>query len=183
MRVLNQIAQLILEDPYITAVQIARRLGYAEEKTVYYWIDKGHYQGLTAFKRAVLAGQYHINATAREPRVRYGKVPIVYTFTPEGNPVHSGESVSVANTHKAQLAWRYQGLPLPTILAQDILLAASLDDAPQAPLRIVLTAEGAVELRHRIVADDRDLLVHPLTLAVDPSSRPLYAVVQLIRTF
>ena len=54
MSVIDQIAKLIEADPNVTARQIAKALGYAEEKSVYYWLSKAGYNGIKDFKKALL---------------------------------------------------------------------------------------------------------------------------------
>lgn len=54
MNVLERMAALIREDPAITVAEIARRLGYSEEKSVYYWLEKARVKGIREFKRMVL---------------------------------------------------------------------------------------------------------------------------------
>ncbi len=55
MSVIDQMSRLILADPNVTARQIAKTLGYAEEKSVYYWLSKSGYKGMRDFKKAVLS--------------------------------------------------------------------------------------------------------------------------------
>ncbi|HHY37802.1 MAG TPA: S24 family peptidase [Clostridia bacterium] len=54
MNVLERMAALVREDPAITVAEIARRLGYSEEKSVYYWLEKARIKGIREFKRMVL---------------------------------------------------------------------------------------------------------------------------------
>lgn len=54
MSVIDQMSRLVLADPNVTARQIAKSLGYAEEKSVYYWLSKSGYSGMKDFKRSVL---------------------------------------------------------------------------------------------------------------------------------
>ena len=54
MSVIDQMSRLVLADPNVTARQIAKSLGYAEEKSVYYWLQKSGFSGMRDFKRSVL---------------------------------------------------------------------------------------------------------------------------------
>lgn len=54
MSVIDEIARLILADPNVTAKTIAGKLGYAEEKSVYYWLQKGGFTGMKDFRASVL---------------------------------------------------------------------------------------------------------------------------------
>jgi len=55
LSVIDQMSRLVLADPNVTARQIAKALGYAEEKSVYYWLSKSGYKGMRDFKKAVLS--------------------------------------------------------------------------------------------------------------------------------
>ncbi len=55
MSVIDQMSKLILADPNVTARQLAKSLGYAEEKSVYYWLAKAGFRGIKDFKKSVLA--------------------------------------------------------------------------------------------------------------------------------
>ncbi|HHY34502.1 MAG TPA: hypothetical protein GX510_02510 [Firmicutes bacterium] len=54
--ILRKIAALVMENPNITVREIAQKLGYAEEKSVYYWLEKAKFAGIKDFKKAVLTG-------------------------------------------------------------------------------------------------------------------------------
>jgi len=45
---------IVMRNPNATAKDIATELGYAEEKSVYYWLGKAGFRGLKDFKLAVL---------------------------------------------------------------------------------------------------------------------------------
>lgn len=184
MRVIDKIAQLILEDPYITAKNIARKLGYAEEKTVYYWIDKEHYKGLTAFKRAVLQGQHQaFTVKATEPPARYGKLPVVHEFSPDGRPILSGETLAVPSAGKVQWVWRYPGPPLPTFLPGDLLLLRPFSPDLHLPWGVGRADTGQMEIRALTYPDGQAVALYPLSLAVDRTILIRYAITQLIRKF
>lgn len=55
MSVIDQMSKLVLADPNVTARQMAKSLGYAEEKSVYYWLAKAGFRGIKDFKKSVLA--------------------------------------------------------------------------------------------------------------------------------
>lgn len=63
---LEKMAQLVRENPAITVKQIAKELGYSEERSVYYWLEKGKYKGIKDFKRAILADPTARYQTARQ---------------------------------------------------------------------------------------------------------------------
>ena len=43
MKVLKQMAKLILQNPSITVRELANTLGYSEEKSIYYWLEKANF--------------------------------------------------------------------------------------------------------------------------------------------
>jgi hypothetical protein len=51
----ERMAWVIREDPSITVKELTKKMGFAEQKSVYYWLDKANFKGLKAFRRAVLA--------------------------------------------------------------------------------------------------------------------------------
>jgi hypothetical protein len=48
-------AKLVLKNPNISAKEIARSLGYAEQKSIYYWLQKAGFKGMRDFRQAVLS--------------------------------------------------------------------------------------------------------------------------------
>ncbi|MCY0877973.1 MAG: hypothetical protein OWU84_03380 [Firmicutes bacterium] len=183
MRVIDQIANLILEDPFITAATIARKLGYAEEKTVYYWLHKSHFSGLNAFKKAVLQGQYHpLSGVAQDPASLYGRLPIADRWTEDGQPIFEGDTMAVPLGSSAELIWRYHGPALPSILPQDLLILTRIDPRIKSPW-LVVQRDHQVELRMAITYGAHLIPVHPLTLERDNKCTPLYQILQLIRHY
>lgn len=51
---LAYMAALIRENPNITVREIANNLKFADNKSVYYWLNKANYHGIGDFKQAVL---------------------------------------------------------------------------------------------------------------------------------
>lgn len=183
MRVIDRIANLILEDPLITAGRIAHRLGYAEEKTVYYWLHKSRFGGLNAFKKAVLHGQFLPQDTAaEEPGGLYGRLPVADEWTRDGTPVFGGETLAVPSGSPAELIWRYSGPALPTILPQDLLVLARLDPNLRSTWIVVRTETG-IALRTAYFHSGHLVTVDPITLGRDNKCHPLYQILQLIRHY
>ena len=185
MDVLDKMVSLILQDPFLTATEIARRLGYAEEKTVYYWVDKAHYPGLVAFKRAVLSGQYR-SSSAQESPARYGLIPIIRGFSTEGVPIVTGQHYrGVAPDGDVQYAWRFEGQTDWVILPGDWLLLASLDHT-RTNLRgwcVAFNSKGDPVIRMLIATDGEDhpRLIIPQAYRPDPSSVPRFMIRHLFR--
>lgn len=183
MRVIDRIANLILEDPLITADRIAHQLGYAEEKTVYYWLHKSHFGGLNAFKKAVLHGQFlPQDSAAEESPGLYGRLPVTDQWTVDGKPIFQGDTLAVPSGAPAELIWRYSGPSLPTILPQDLLVLIPLDPNVKSPWVAAHTADGVV-LRMAVVHSGHLITINPLTLERDNKCRPLYQILQLIRHY
>lgn len=188
MDVLDRIVHVILEDPFLTARQIARRLGYAEEKTIYYWIEKAHYSGLTAFKRAVLNGQFRPGTRAdraRETMPHYGTVRVVDTFDREGRPVFSGAFYRPdPGEDGVQYAWRYPGPHAASVMSGDLLLLSPWVDRASDGVRWCLAIDEDERVAPRlVVALSRDAtVVLPDTLRVVPGGRPLYLIRRLVRS-
>ena len=184
-RMLNSMAQIILEDPYITGKELARKLGYADEKAVYYWTLRSSYKGLTAFKRAVLSGQYRIQDTiAREPRQRYGRVPIIAGFRDGRDPLLSGETITVVGVPTVQWAWRYPGPPVGPFLPDDVLLLGYWP-APDPATWCVAQQQDTNHHQIRLIIGTKDdaRLLDPTLMNIDAQSWPRYTIHQLIRSF
>ncbi|MGI6632214.1 MAG: hypothetical protein ACOX5M_04115 [Bacillota bacterium] len=58
MSIIDDMVHLVMQDPNVTAKEIAAHLGYAEEKSVYYWLHKAGFQGLRDFRLAVLRRRF-----------------------------------------------------------------------------------------------------------------------------
>ena len=94
---LDRMAQIIRENPTATVREIAAQLGFSEEKSVYYWLQKERFRGLKEFKRAVLTGRYprspyvlgSTTSRAREAEDAYEafRPPIAVGFSPDGTPI------------------------------------------------------------------------------------------------
>lgn len=183
MRVIDRIANLILEDPLITANRLAQKLGYAEEKTIYYWLHKAHYKGLTAFKKAVLHGQFLPQASdLGESPGLYGRLPVTEGWTDDGQPIFLGESLPVPQGAPAELIWRYSGPPVQFILPGDLLVLAHVEPSSPNPWAVARTDQGVV-LRVAIHLGPHKVYLHPWSLERDRSCHPLYQILQLIRQY
>lgn len=84
-----KMARLIRQRPAITARSVAEALGYAEPKSVYYWLGKIGFT-FKSFKEAVLSGIFlESPETLADGRTLYaeGGIPIAEGFSPEGSPL------------------------------------------------------------------------------------------------
>lgn len=64
--ILEKIISLIRAQPAITVRELAKELGYSEERSVYYWLRKAGHKGLKTFKREVLGGRDQLGGTSGE---------------------------------------------------------------------------------------------------------------------
>lgn len=186
MDVLDKIVNLILQDPFLTASEIARRLGYAEEKTVYYWIEKAHYSGLVSFKRAVLSGQYRPQ-NAHESSPHYGLLPVIRGFASDGTPLLTENRYrGMTAVGDARYVWQYQDANQWIIMPGDWLLLASFDPDRTEPKNwcVAFDDQGAPLIRVLLPynPEDRYRLVIPQTYEADLSSTPRYLIRYLFRS-
>lgn len=65
MNPLEKMIALVKRDPAITVAELASSLGYSEEKSVYYWLEKAGYGGIRELKRDVL-GEERVKAEHSE---------------------------------------------------------------------------------------------------------------------
>ncbi|MGI6037468.1 MAG: LexA family protein [Limnochordia bacterium] len=183
---LQKMTYLIKENPTITARQLATALGYAQEKSVYYWLRKMGYKGLRDFKADVLAqpsglekiregtSPYYIQELPIHGPLgtAYGRVPLVVL---EGEL--SPESFAVTVTTDDYV---------PLVDADDLLIIDP--EARWASGDLVLQAQGAdYKLRRLYTTGDGYLLIHPLkekTYRTVPDRIGILGkVVRLVRRF
>lgn len=203
MDVVDKIAELIKENPSITVQEISTRLGYSEEKSVYYWLNKARYAGIKDFRKAVLTGRYRPGARryptsasrageAREsgltPRLP-PDVPLVGSFDDKGRPLATGEGVELKPLPASSRVFAYRpGLDYsPLILPDDVLIV----DLARAPAHgdLVLCWDGgpgAFVLRYYVVKG-APFFINPAT-GVEPEpgddgGRPILlgAIIQMLR--
>jgi hypothetical protein len=183
MNVTDQIADLILQDPSISVKDLTRRMGYAEEKTIYYWLNKRGYRGIKAFKRAVLTGQYRASGAAREPGPRYGRLPVADRLAKTGEPLLTGETLPVTlDRGRGNFVFRYGGPPESGILPGDLLIIGP-PDSERAEWVLVLTPAYQPALRRVVRTEHGPLLLDTITGEVDRQARVIGTVLQLARLF
>ncbi|CAB1129108.1 conserved protein of unknown function [Candidatus Hydrogenisulfobacillus filiaventi] len=178
---LDRMADLILEDPVITVAELARRLGYAEDKTIYYWIAKANFSGLRSFKRAVLKGRYPAGRAREGTAAACIRLALASGFEADARPRWSGESVVLpAGTGRPEFAWRYKGAPAGPVSPGDLLVLGPPQPSPY-PLHLART-RGRIALRLALPERGQPL-VDPVTYQADPQARTVYVVLQLWRRF
>lgn len=60
LSIIHEMARFLLMNPSITAKELARKMGYAEEKSIYYWLNKAGFSGMKEFRRKVLSRQFPV---------------------------------------------------------------------------------------------------------------------------
>lgn len=55
---LRKMARIVMQNPTATAREITEKMGYAQEKSVYYWLRKAGFRGIVDFRQAVLTGNF-----------------------------------------------------------------------------------------------------------------------------
>jgi len=107
---IERMTSIVREDPSVTVKELARRMGFAEQKSVYYWLGKQRYRGLKDFKRAILAQRYsarvedggkpglpgdEIPETQRQGASRLMAVPVASGLSLDGQPVWSQDTIHI----------------------------------------------------------------------------------------
>ncbi len=193
---LERIAQAIRINPEITVGELKDLLGYAQEKSIYYWLKKSPYKGIRKFRQAVLTGQYnpgypfpaeHLSQSAETPP---RGVPLATGFSPQGQVETEGQLVPVFADYSAKsFAYRLKSNDyFPTFSRGDLLIVDPQAKPSQGSFVFVLTEEEPQI--HRFYPGTPTLLVHPvIPNCVKTISTPdeelslLGPVVQLVRTF
>jgi SOS-response transcriptional repressor LexA len=198
MDVLNELARIIRNDPSLSVKEIAKRLGYSEQKSVYYWLQKTRWKGIKAFKRAVLTGEYASRTkTARILKESKGRtvieVPVARGFAEEGFPnfeqdpaivtARAGSSAyGIIVDGDRYYPWVFPGDLLvvdPDALVQEGDLVALL--SPERDLILAYVARIAGRASQELHLD----IKNPAKTAgrAEPYLRRLGKVMQLVRDF
>jgi hypothetical protein len=184
MDVLDKIGYVILQDPLVTASDIAKTLGYAEEKTVYYWLAKAEYHGLLDFKRAVVSGEYVVpSAVAQEAQARYNRIPIVDGFEPDGSANLTSETLSGSLTANVtgKFAWRYHGPEQGPVQSGDLLLLAKLEERDHVKW-VLAGAPRHSQVVMRVASADATVFINTITWEPTIVPSELYRIVSIVRT-
>lgn len=163
-QIAHRIATLIRQQPSISARRVAVALGYAEPKSIYYWLGK---EGFTfnGFKDAVLSGAFDAAfATLSQPRAVYsGGAQVADTFAADGLPVLSGQAAPFVWLGGARLLYR---LPLTaagsgSVAPGDWLVIG--EDVGQVARGLLLWANGQPIVARQLMLADRLLLMNEAT--------------------
>lgn len=185
MDVLDRLAEMVRQNPAVTVHDAAQALGYAEPKSIYYWLHKARFRGFKEFKKAVLTGLYPERMRRPSlvaPRVREGRtpystdlLPLARGLGPDGGPIWAGVS-PLPRRHLSERAFALDWLSgeyFPFFMPGDHL---AID--PEASLRAgdtVLAISGQLPVLLRYYGpESHPLYAHPVTGApLDSPSPPV----------
>lgn len=187
----DTMAAIILKRPTITARQLADALDFAQVRSVYYWLRKAGYRGMTDFRQAVLTGKYPVSTTASagpvQLRARHvAEVPLLAAERPPSDYVVTTRTVSREAFAVAVDSDDYR----PLVERNDILLIDPDDRLVDGDLAWVEPDSGR-QVLCRVYATPERWYVHPVTgrpIEPPPKDGPvgirlLGRVVGLHRTF
>lgn len=154
-----KIARIIRQRPSVSARDVAEALGYAEPKSVYYWLGKIGFTFKT-FKEAVLSGIFaEPSAGLRENVASYdAALPVAEGFSRDGRPVFENRFAPFAWPGAVYaLPWRGQAYA-PEVTDGDWVVVGI--DGNARPQTVVLLDDlGAPALARLIDAGEEPLLV------------------------
>jgi hypothetical protein len=184
---LLRIADLIRERPDVTSRELAEHLGYAEAKSVYYWLSKNGFT-LRSFRAAVLRGEWPPgqNRLALREYAPYGTgdgIPLIVGFDEQGAPEVEGGFLDLRDSG-VRYAFRWQQEhEIPYLEAGDILLLS--DRAPQNGATVLVRhGDGRLGLCRFYQVDRGILLIeawHPQRLLDEPLPPILGVVTGVVR--
>ncbi len=174
--VLSQMVQLVRDHPSIGAEAMARALGYAQSKTVLYWMRKAGFRGIRSFRDAVLRGDFPPPGIQAALRVEEGEpapwpargVPASERLGPSGMPVF--ESSPYVPRLPPALAergfafrWRLGGYE-PLVVPGDVLVVDPGVRPHEGDLCLVAVPGQGPALRriYGSLADGATLWAHPV---------------------
>ncbi|MHB1505607.1 MAG: hypothetical protein ACYCO4_07825 [Sulfobacillus sp.] len=158
-QITHRIAALIRQQPSISARRVAKALGYAEPKSVYYWLSKDGFT-FNGFKDAVLSGAFGLTfGVVSQPLAAYGQAVVAEGFAADGVPVLSDQEPPFTWPLGARLLYR---LPAGTptggvVLAGDWLVIG--DVLGQVSRTLLLWVHGQPCIARQLSFGDRLLLL------------------------
>jgi hypothetical protein len=160
---LEKMALLIQKNPSITGKELARELGYAQEKSIYYWLNKWGYKGLREFKDEVLSWE-------RRPYSQVGESGIRYTVQelPLQGSAPGGEVVVPLVVGEGELSSASFALAIstddyyPLVGINDLIIVDPRADFVSGDLFLVSGENDQLQLRRLYDIGDEYLIIHPL---------------------
>ncbi len=164
-RHVDRMAEIILARPSVTGQELARLLGFAQERSVYYWLRKAGFAGLKEFRTAVLTGAYAVAAAPEGTRPsragRVSEVPLVPTGDRSQGAAGEYVVTTQAVSHGAFALTISSDEYRPLVERSDVLLV----DPGQRPGNgdlVVVKAGTGVPILCRIYLAHPPLFVHPV---------------------
>lgn len=187
---LERMADAVKDNPEVTVAELRQILGFAQERSVYYWLAKTPYKGIKEFRRAVLTGKYnpgypypgeHISKTAEGmPR----SIPLATGFS-EGFVVIEGEKVPIFCEYSGHaFAYRLKGQEYYPVFVAGDLLIIDPNEEPRGG-DFVLTIKDDEPFIFCYYSGEQTLLAHPTnpTLTAPEGVEIIGPIMQLIRSF
>ncbi|HEY8531838.1 MAG TPA: S24 family peptidase [Limnochorda sp.] len=162
--VLRRMSQLVRERPGVTVRELARALGFSQERSVYYWLNKADFQGIRQFREAVLRGEVGTPSGSARTATAYA-VPL-YRFSqipfPSQEPPPTSRHVLVDVPPLPELfAVEAEGSEyVPLIEPQDQLIIDPSAEPRDGDLVLVVLRGYGPAIR-RIFGQNPTWLVHP----------------------
>lgn len=167
---LEKMALLIQKNPSITGKELARQLGYAQEKSIYYWLNKWGYKGLREFKDEVLAWERRPYSQVAESGIRYTvqELPLQGSTHAPGPPQEEVESVIPLVVGEGELSTASFALAIstddyyPLVGINDLIIVDPRANFVSGDLFLVSGENDQPQLRRLYDIGDEYLIIHPL---------------------
>ncbi|WP_068136356.1 LexA family transcriptional regulator [Limnochorda pilosa] len=162
--VLKRMADLVRERPAATVRELADHLGYTQERSVYYWLNKADFQGIRQFRDAVLRGEF-AERRAPQPAPAGNAVPLYrlsqMPLPPDDRPPASRQVVVDLATTPGFFAFEAEGTEYaPLIEPLDQLVVDPEAELRDGDLALVMVRGYGPAVR-RIFGQRPTWLVHP----------------------
>jgi SOS-response transcriptional repressor LexA len=172
---LHKMARIIMHNPTATAQEITERMGYAQSKSVYYWLRKAGFKGIVDFRQAVLTGNFpppedplqRIPVARDQGEYVRRSIPIVGHFSRFVGPSTTGErprsfvpspiAISTEGYALVVDSSRYQ----PGIQEHDLLIVDPKQDWVDGDLILVSCIDRGNLLGHVYAREESLLLIPP----------------------
>jgi hypothetical protein len=158
-QITHRIAALIRQQPSISARRVAKALGYAEPKSIYYWLGKDGFT-FNGFKDAVLSGAFGSSLGAvAQPLAAYGRAAVADGFAADGLPLLSDQEPPFFWTAGARLLYRmpFGALAGGGVLPGDWLVIG--EGSGQLSRTLLLWLHGQPCVARQLTLGDRLLLL------------------------
>ncbi len=146
---LVRMAQIIRQDPSITVEQLARHMGFAEQKSVYYWLNKEGFRGIRDFRKAVLTGHYpprHVAAEEAQPYLPEQRYRLAVGFDEAGRPRFLPGSQPLPVAAPPAFLFRQPDSTYAPLVRENDLLVVDPDRSPADGSWVMVVQQGRVHL-------------------------------------